>query len=74
MWLTKNKRGEVRLWSVLPARYYNIDWVPMNKPANILSYSLKIDDGLFPELTFENSPIEVGLIPIEKEKWNKSIF
>lgn len=72
MWLTKNKRGEVRLWSVLPARYYNIDWAPSYMPANILSYNLKIDDGLFPELTFENSPIEVDLIPIkDKIKENK---
>lgn len=65
MWLTKNKRGEVRLWSVMPARYCNIDWVSSYMPANSLSYSLKLNSDLFPELTFENSPIEVDLIPIK---------
>ena len=71
MWLTKDKRGEVRLWSVLPAKYYDRGWVPSYIPANILSYSLKLNSDLFPELTFENSPIEVDWIPIEKEKQNK---
>lgn len=74
MWLTKNKRGEVRLWSVMPARYCNIDWVPMNKPSNILNYNLKLADGLFPELTFENSPIEVDLIPIKDKIKENNIY
>ena len=74
MWLTKDKRGEVRLGSVLPAKYYDCGWVSSYMPANSLRYNLKLNSDLFPELTFENSPIEVDLIPIEKEKWNKSIF
>lgn len=57
MWIARDKHGEIYLYPTKPHKYDYVfdgdDW-------------WQIDQNLFPEVTFENSPKEVELKLIEK--------
>jgi len=66
MWVARDKDGTLRLFSLYcydgehrlpPVRYGNI-W----KSTQYLCESIKIDRSLFPNLTWEDEPIEVEII------------
>ena len=58
-WIARNKRGFLFLYNDKPFEYEDGNWVTDGN-----CYS--IDDDLFPEITFENSPQEVELKLVEK--------
>ena len=53
MWIARDKHGEIYLYPTKPQKYDYVfdgdDW-------------WQIDQNLFPEVTFENSPMEVELV------------
>ena len=57
LWIARDKHGEIYLYSTKPKKYEHVfdadNW-------------WQIDQSLFPEVTFENSPQEVELKLIEK--------
>ena len=65
MWITRNKNGELYLFTfVKPVRCDEDScWIKGECSSN-LSDSIRLDDNLFPELTWNDEPMEVGLFPI----------
>ena len=53
-WVTRDKDGELNLFSSEPKKFGPC-WIVG------FDYELRLDDKLFPEVTFENSPMEVEL-------------
>ena len=63
LWVARDKRGELFVFEKKPERGSNGCWYPECNS----DWFRNIDDNrLFPEVTFENSPMEVELKLIEK--------
>lgn len=62
LWAARNKNGALALYSAEPILYYNEYYEGPYK-----SQKIDLDEDLFPEVTFENSPQEVD-IKLVKEK------
>ena len=65
MWIVRNKKdGTLRLFKMKPER---IDeegcWVKCEH-CDDLACGIRLDDNLFPQLTWNDEPMEVGLFPI----------
>lgn len=61
MWATRDKNGGINLWWKMPIRHHLNDAVWEGG-----MYMGILNKRLFPELTFENSPMEVELKIKEK--------
>ena len=65
-WLARDKDGELNLFTQKP--YYNESpsfapgWDIMMTDENDWIDSMMIESSLFPEITFENSPIEIKFV------------
>ena len=55
-WVARNKNNALALYTEEPILYYNEYYEGQYK-----SQTIKLDENLFPEVTFENSPREVEL-------------
>ena len=55
-WIARNKNGALALYTEEPILYYNEYYEGPYK-----SQSIDLDENLFPEVTFENSPQQVEL-------------
>ena len=55
LWIARDKNGELCLYNIKPEKHEEY----FVEPSGYRSFSL--DDDLFPEVTFENSPQEVEL-------------
>ena len=55
MWIARDKDGDLFLYRVKPARNDNIFVVPGNYGM------IRLADSAFPEVTWENSPVEMEL-------------
>ena len=69
MWIVRNKKdGTLRLFKMKPER---IDeegcWVKCEH-CDDLACGIRLDDNLFPQLTWVDEPMEVGLFPISADK------
>lgn len=61
MWAARDKNGELHLFTVeKPYRYADSYW---EDEIDFESNKVRIDDSLFPELTWDDEPIEVSLYP-----------
>ena len=69
MWIARNKNGELYLFTfVTPVRCDKDGcWIKGECSSN-LSDSIRLDDNLFPELTWDDEPMEVGLFPISADR------
>ena len=68
MWIVRNKKdGTLRLFKMKPER---IDeegcWVKCEH-CDDLACGIRLDDNLFPQLTWDDEPMEVGLFPISAD-------
>ena len=61
MWIARDQNGDLFLYPIKPDRYATEHYVFFNGDD-----WWHIDSDLFPEVTFENSPMEVELKLIEK--------
>ena len=73
MWIVRNKKdGTLRLFKTKPER---IDeegcWVKCEH-CDDLACGIRLDDNLFPHLTWEDEPMKVGLFPISADKDEES--
>ena len=64
MWIARAESGDLKLYQTEPQQEVSILTGGIYWNDRLASY--KIDDSLFPEVTFENSPMEVELKLIEK--------
>ena len=65
MWIARDRDGGLYLYSNAPRINYNKGWF-MVKCGNCIS----VNSNLLPEVTFENSPIEVEVnYPRTKDSW-----
>jgi len=64
MFVARDKDNELRVYTKKPIRWkeYNIWYVPEDDDGYPQDYELKIDQSLFPELTWKDEPIEVDLV------------
>ena len=56
LWIAKDKNGALALYTEEPMLYYNSQYEGPYK-----SQMIDLDEDLFPEVTFENSPQQVEL-------------
>ena len=71
MWIARNKDGRLFLFTfVKPVRRDEEGcWVKDEHCSDLkLGGSIRLDDNLFPQLTWEDEPMEVGLFPISADK------
>ena len=61
LWIARDQNGDLFLYPIKPDRYVTENYVFFNGDD-----WWNIDSDLFPEVTFENSPMEVELKLIEK--------
>ena len=61
LWIARDQNGDLFLYPIKPDRYVTENYVFFNDDD-----WWNIDSDLFPEVTFENSPMEVELKLIEK--------
>lgn len=70
MWIARTKENGLYISPVLPSYYEDIDFWCYSKEyedgTHALNTGLPLDSKLYPEVTFENSPMEVELKLIEK--------
>lgn len=70
MWICRTKEHGLYLAMIIPNYYADMDYWCYKKEyedgTHMLNAGLQLDSNLFPEVTFENSPIEVELNLIEK--------
>lgn len=59
MWVARNKDGTLNFFSKVPDRL-GVSWCVGD---NVSTYHCKLDSTLFPELTWNNEPIEIELVP-----------
>ena len=72
MWIARNKNGELYLFTfVKPVRCDEDGCWEKDLCNNNLGDSIRLDDNLFPRLTWVDEPIEVGLFPISAYKDEK---
>lgn len=64
LWIARDKDGELCLYKTKPWKRENTDYY--NDEFDCDDYFMNIDEDLFPEITFENSPQQVELKLIEK--------
>lgn len=69
MWIARTSLGTLSLHNIYPE--YIAD---ENDSCWINGHILYLDDCLFPEVTFENSPMEVELVIKKKEKESLNDF
>ena len=66
MWICRTKEHGLYLTSLLPRYYEGIDFWCYSKEyedgTHMLNAGLELDRELYPEVTFENSPMEVELV------------
>lgn len=66
MWIARTKENGLYISLVLPSYYEDIDFWCYSKEYEdgtlMLNAGLQLDSKLYPEVTFENSPMEVELI------------
>ena len=69
MWIVRNKKdGTLRLFKTKPERIdEEFCWVKC-KNCDDSACGIKLDDNLFPQLTWDDEPMEVGLFPISATK------
>lgn len=62
LWIARDKNGALALYTVEPILYYGVQYEGTYK-----SQMIELDENLFPEVTFENSPqvVEVKLVKAE---------
>ena len=56
MWIARDKNGALHLFEEKPSLRYQRWW------GKTTIYECQIDTSLYPEVTFENSPMEVELV------------
>ena len=64
MWIARAESGDLKLYQTEPLQEVSMLTGGIYWNDRLTSYN--IDDRLFPEVTFENSPMEVELKLIEK--------
>ena len=64
MWIARSEYGDLTLFQTEPSQ--EVSMLTGSRYWNDRLKSYKISDDLFPEVTFENSPMEVELKLIEK--------
>ena len=69
MWIARNKNGELYLFTFVKPVRCDEDgcWIKDEYHGN-LGGSIRLDDNLFPELTWNDEPVEVSLFPISSDK------
>lgn len=70
MWITRDKNGELHLFIfVKPVRKDEEGcWIKGEHCDDLeLADSIRLDDNLFPQLTWEDEPMKVGLFPISAD-------
>lgn len=60
MWIARSEYGDLKLFQTEPSQ--EVSMLTGSRYWNDRLESFKIDDRLFPEVTFENSPMEVELV------------
>ena len=71
MWISRNKDGRLYLFTFVKPVRKDEDgcWVKDEHCADLeLVGSIRLDDNLFPQLTWYDEPMEVGLSPISADK------
>lgn len=58
MWIARDKNGNLNLFQTKPIRMCGYKW----EEDVIYKHSIEIDNNLFPNLTWDDEPIEVDLI------------
>ena len=68
MWIARNKYGRLYLFTFVKPVRKDEDgcWVKANCSSK-LAGSIRLDDNLFPQLTWEDEPMKVGLFPISAD-------
>ena len=68
MWIARNKYGRLYLFTFVKPVRKDEDgcWVKDDCSCK-LAGSIRLDDNLFPQLTWDNEPMEVGLFPISAD-------
>ena len=75
MWIARDKDGRLFLFTfVKPVRKdEECSWVKDEHCSDLkLVGSIRLDDNLFPQLTWDDEPMEVGLFPISADKDEES--
>lgn len=68
MWVARDKNKELWFYKKKPTRYeYSHIWANYSPKHRKKRYGLRIDDRLFPNLTWEDEPIEIELVD---KNWN----
>lgn len=68
MWIARDKDGRLNLFTfVTPVRMDEDGCWVKGKDCGDLAGSTRLDDNLFPQLTWNDEPIEVGLFPISAD-------
>lgn len=72
MWIARDKNGELTLFSNKPNRYTSIGKEPINEywdvvPVNKFTSAMILNSNMFPNLTWEDEPIEVELVIKQKK-------
>lgn len=72
MWISRTKEHGLYLAPLMPKHYGDIDFWCYSKEyddgTHMLNAGLQLDSKLYPEVTFENSPMEVELVIKKKEQ------
>ena len=69
MWIARNKKdGTLRLFKTKPGRIVEEGCWVKYEHCDDLACGIRLDDNLFPQLTWEDEPMEVGLFPISATK------
>ena len=63
LWIARDQNGDLFLYPIKPDRYVTENYAFFNGDD-----WYNIDSDLFPEVTFENSPMEVELVIKKNEK------
>ena len=68
MWIARNKYGRLYLFTFVKLVRKDEDgcWVKADCSCKLAS-SIRLDDNLFPQLTWDDEPMEVGLFPISAD-------
>ena len=68
MWITRDKDGKLFLFTfVKPVRKDEDGCWVNGEHCGDLACSIRLDDNLFPQLTWDDEPMEVGLFPISTD-------
>lgn len=73
MWVARDKDECLWLFIDKPIRSQKNDWWEVDTQNSLLRDDdcLQIDEELFPDLSWEDEPIEVDLVRKEEKKWVK---